>query len=374
MKITFNRLFFYVFALLWVGLIIINLLTSEKTFSENENRTLKSMPEYSYETLINGEYMSNIDEYFNDQFIGRDLWINAQSIMEYSIGKRENNNVFIAKNGALMDNIAEPNAKYVDANIRGINYFSSQYDIACSIMIIPSASFIQSDMLPYTAQVWDQKEFIEDIYEKIENVIPINLCDTLFDHKNEYIYYRTDHHWTTYGAFLAYEKYCEAMNLPIRGEFKFETVSNHFNGTLYSRSGIRFIKSDIMDSYKTDMVEGFHVYTGTENREYESIYFEEFLDKKDKYSYFLGTSQPIVTMKGSCKTDKKLLIFKDSYSHCFAPMLLEQYSEITLVDLRYVNQKLNDIIDLKKYDNALFLFSVDVFANQNNLIKLKMFS
>lgn len=373
MKITFNKLFFYLFASVWIALIAVNLLIPEKSFSENENRTLKSIPDFSYETLLNGEYMLNVDEYFNDQFIGRDTWITAQSVMEYSLGKRENNGVFIAKNGALMDNVAEPNEKYVQQNINGINYFSSKYDMDCFVMIIPSAACVQREMLPYTASVWDQQAWIREVYGQLEGVRAIDLYSTLYEHRQEYIYYRTDHHWTTYGASLALEKYCGDSGFPLPADMEYVRVSDAFHGTLYSRSGVRFIKSDQIDAVNTESAARFFVYTGAEMLEYDSIYFDEFLDKKDKYSYFLGTSQPVVTIQGGA-ADKKLLIFKDSYSHCFAPMLLEYFSEITLVDLRYLGQNLDDIIPVEEYDQALFLFSVDVFGNQNNLVKLKMFS
>lgn len=373
MKIKYNKLFFYVFVLLWAGLIIFNLIKPEKSFSESENRYLSKMPGFTIDTLINGKYMSGIDTYLDDQFIVRDTWITAQSIMEYGIGKRESNGVFICDN-ALMDNVKGPNDKYVDQSIEGINYFQKEHNIPSTLMIIPSAAYVQRDKLPVFAQAWDQNEFINSVYGRLENVTAVSVYDTLYNHKDEYIYYRTDHHWTTYGAFLSLQKYCETLNLPVIPEYKYNTVSESFNGTLYSRSGVRFIKSDVIDAYQSNHAVSCSVYTGEETKEYSSIYFDENLDKKDKYAYFLGPNEPVVTIKGNCGSGKKLLMFKDSYAHCFAPMLLEYYSEVTLVDLRYINQDLNNIINIKSYDSALFLYSVDSFANQNNIIKLKVLS
>lgn len=359
--------------MIWVGLILFNLVKPEKSFSESENRYLSTMPGFTIDTLIKGKYMLGIDTYLDDQFILRDTWITAQSMMEYGLGKRESNGVFICDN-ALMDNVKVPNEKYVDQSIEGITYFQQEHNIPCTLMIVPSAVSVQKDKLPNFAQAWDQNEFINSVYGRLKDINIVPVYDTLYNHKDEYIYYRTDHHWTTYGAFLSFQKYCEVSNLPVITDYKYNTVSDDFNGTLYSRSGVRFIKSDVIEAYQTDYAEGSTVYNGEETKEYPTIFFDEYLDKKDKYAYFLGPNEPLVTIKGSCGSNKKLLMFKDSYAHCFAPMLLNFYSEITLVDLRYINSDLANIIDIDSYDNVLFLYSADSFANQNNIIKLKVLS
>lgn len=373
MKISYNRLFFYAFVLLWAVLIIFNLIEPEKSFSESENRYLSTMPKLSSESLINGKYMLGVEAYLNDQFIIRDTWITAQSVLEYGIGKRESNGVFIGEN-ALLDNLKTPNEKYVDQSIEGINYFLKEHNIPSTIMIIPNSAYVQQDKLKNYARTWDQNEFINSVYGRLENITSVSVYDSLYAHKDEYIYYRTDHHWTTYGAFLSFQKYCEVSNFPVIADYKYNTVSEDFNGTLYSRSGVRFIESDTIDAYQTEYAESSTVYNGEETKEYPTIYFDEYLDKKDKYAYFLGPNEPLVTIKGSCGSDKKLLMFKDSYAHCFAPMLLNFYSEITLVDLRYINSDLANIVDIDSYDHVLFLYSVDSFSSQNNIIKLKVLS
>ncbi len=322
---------------------------------------------------MNGDFMNGVDTYLNDHFAGRDSWITAQSFMEYSLGKCESNGVFLCKD-ALMSDLAAPDEDTVNGNIDGIKAFTQKYNLPSYLMLVPSASAIQSEKLPRFAQVWDQKGFIEKVFSQLEGqVTPVPLYDKLREHKDEYIYYRTDHHWTTNGAFLAYQQLASTMKLPTSDTFDFQTdiVSDDFIGTLSSKSGVYNITPDSMNAYQTDTIQSFLVSDGKQVTEHPSIYFDEFLAKKDKYAYYLGSNQPLVTIKTKSTSDKRLLIFKDSYAHSFAPFVANDYSEIALVDLRYINIDIDKVVDVASYDDALFLYSTDVFAQQGLLKKLK---
>ncbi len=369
MKSALNKVFFPVFILIWGVLIVANLFLPEKDFSENENRFLSHVPDFSAEALLNGKLMNKTDEYVNDQFIFRDTWISLQSVMEYSLGKRESNSVYICK-GSLMDKIAEPNEETVRQNLDGILNFCEEYQLPAYMMIVPSASEIQRDRLPTFAAPWDQAAAIDKIYEALPKVNCIALGDTLKSHSSDYIFYRTDHHWTSYGAYLAYLELCKTINIA-PADYSCKTVSSSFNGTLYSRSGVRFVESDSIDAFESQYFKGCEIFDGSSEMYYNSFYFDEYLSKKDKYAYFLGSNQPIITIHGSKGTGKKLLMFKDSFSHCLAPMLLENYDEITLVDLRYVKRSIIDMVDPSNYDDVLFMYGVDTFVSQDDLVKLK---
>ena len=365
MNKTFNRIFFFAFILIWLGLTIVNFVIPKKKFSEQENRYLIEMPSFSFETLFNGNYMNTIDLSINDHFIFRDNWTSGQSIMEYGIGKRESNGVFIGKN-ALFSKI-NPDENVIDSNISEINKFASRTKIPTNTMIIPSAAGIQKDRLPPFAPVCDEKKIIGDINKEVNNPVPV--FETLYQNKNKYIYYRTDHHWTTYGAYLAYLEWCKAIGLtPVK--YNAKKINDNFNGTLYSRSGVRFVDSDTIEAYNSNNFNGCSIPEGNNVKKFNSIYFDKYRGLKDKYAYFLGPNKPVVTIYGKNKTGKKLIIFKDSYSHCLAPMMLEHFDEICLVDLRYINTDINKIINVNNYDNALFLYSLDTFSTQSDIIKV----
>ncbi|HZW49252.1 MAG TPA: DHHW family protein [Bacillota bacterium] len=369
MKITMNKTFFYVVFPLWIIILLYNFFTPNLEFSQNENRYLAQIPEFTVSTLLNGTYMAKLDEHVNDQFVFRDTWISLQSDLEYALGKRESNGVFIGKN-TLLGKLEEVNPDNIENNLQGMLDFFATVHKPCAVMLVPSAAEIEPDRLPLFAQSWPQEPIIQQIYQAAGEITGISLSDTLHQHADDYIYYRTDHHWTTYGAYLAYLEYCRALGLA-PAEYKAEAVSHDFNGTLYSKSGVRFIEPDTMEAFQSNAVAGCSIVSDGAPVFYDSVYFKEYLDVKDQYSYFLGQNQPIVTLYGNQATGKKLLMFKDSYAHCLAPMLLQHYDEIVLVDLRYINAEISDLINIGEFDQVLFLYSIDTFASSNNLAKLQ---
>lgn len=378
-----NKSFFWSFIILWVGLILWNAFTPAREFSESENRFLKAFPKFTVKTLLDGKFMEDVNVYLNDQFAGRPYWVSMQSMIEYGTGKREINGVYIGKTPslgrdvknqftvpggitALLGDVAPPDMELTARNITGINAFQERYDIPTYVMIIPSSTEIQNQNLPKFAAGWDEKAYIEEVYAGLgASVKSVDVYGVLYGRKDEYIYYRTDHHWTSYGASLAYNELSQSMRLTSGKDFEKYKFKRDFYGTFHSKTGIPFAEADKMEVYRRGSVKSFEIYDGKETTVRDSIYFEEFLDKKDKYSYFLGQVQPIVTIKTESNSDRKLLIFKDSYAHSLAPMLLEDFSEIRLVDLRFVNpMTIGEQLEAENYDEALFLYSTDVFSHQ----------
>lgn len=367
-----NKVFFIVLVAIWGAIILWNILSPHEAFSEAENRDLAKFPSFTVERLLDGDFMDDMDTYLNDHFAGRPYWVSGQSLMEYGLGKREVNSVFIGKN-ALLGDTGEPDAAVAAANIDGINAFAARYGVPVYTLLVPGSTAVQPEKMPVFAAGWDEKGFIDGCNTAFDKgVTPVAVWDILASHSDEYIYYRTDHHWTTYGASLAYGQLAEQMGLPNRsGEFEKKTLSGDFRGTYHSKTGFPLVAADGMEQYTAGVVTGYTVFDGMQETEYDSIFFPEFLDKKDKYSYFLGQVQPQVTVHTAAGTGKKLIVFKDSYAHCMLPMLLADYDEIRLVDLRYLNGKdIGGMVEAKNYDEALFLYSADVFAHQNVAGKL----
>jgi hypothetical protein len=344
-----------------------------QSFSEVENRYLSEFPALSVQTIANRQFMDGFEDYASDHFVGRDTWVAAKGYSEYLLGKRENNGVFLCDD-ALIERLEEPNEGYTRKNIEGILAFSQTYGIKPFVMLIPSASDIQKEKLPKDAQTWDQKGYIDEIYEQLAaNVKTIDAYGTLLDHKDEYIYYKTDHHWTTLGAWLVSQTASEAMGFDALDiDAIAPIISDQFYGTLYSKAGFRSISADEMHAYefRSGRTVTCTVNDGEKVTTTASPYFPENLQKKDKYTYFLGENQPCVTLETNAGTGRKLLIFKDSYAHSFAPLLVDAYDEITLVDLRYT-QDYEKYANPAEYDDVLMMYSVDVFAHQLNPAKLK---
>lgn len=188
-------------------LIIIPLLTCvlpKQESSEIENKTLKKFPTFSVDNVFSRKYMKDIEEYISDHFVGRTAWISARTDMELLSGKADINDVYILKD-RLVEKVLPPNFTEIDKSVAAINNFAANNSTPVYVMLAPTATGIYSSKLPKNAPQYDQRKFIEEVYGKLtENVITLDAYSSLFGNREEYIYYRNDHHWTSLGAYYAY--------------------------------------------------------------------------------------------------------------------------------------------------------------------------
>lgn len=375
-----NKISKIVTIVLFFGLLlvlpIVTVISPKQTFSEIENKSLAKFPEFSIESVKNQNYMKGIEEFISDNFFARTDWIGIKTDAELLSGKKEIKGVYILDN-RLVEKGETPNSVTVQKSIDAINNFSTKINRPVFVMIAPTAEGIYSEQLPANAPKFDQKAFIDYVYERInnKNIVSLDAYSALFPTRDEYIYYRNDHHWTTLGAYYAYASTIKKMGFPpvLLNKYDIEHASNDFKGTLYSKSLYNGIKADTLDFYHYSggtAVTSVLVNNGIDTKEYNSMYFKDFLSKKDKYSAFLGTNQPLVTIKTNSTNGNKLLILKDSYAHCYVPFLTQHYSEITLVDLRYINIGLDQMVNIKDYNQILFLYNASTFATDDNIKKL----
>ena len=367
---------------LFFGLLIafplITLLTPKKDFSEKENRYLTTYPKFSSDAVFDKSYMKGIEDFLSDHFVARTGWKSLKTDMDLASGKKEVDKIFVL-NDRLIERFQNPDFNNVDKNINAINYFTSKTKKDIYVMIAPTAAGIYQDKLPKNSNVYNQKAFIDYVYNNLnqERTISLDAYNPLLSTKEEYIYYRNDHHWTSLGAYYAYSSTIKKMGFsPISlNSFDIEHASNDFRGTLYSRTLYDNINADTLDFYhykQGSKVQSVTVKTGFETKNYSSMYFKDFLKKKDKYSSFLGTNQPEVTINTNAPGGKKLLVLKDSYAHCYAPFLAQHYSQIKMVDLRYTTKPLDEQVNLNDYDQVLFLYNAMTFSTDTSIQKLNL--
>jgi hypothetical protein len=361
--------FLVIFALLTVFL-------PKKSFSDIENRLLSSFPKITPASIEDKKVMNGIESYISDHFPLRTEWVEVKTDTEIAIGKRDINGVYILKNRFVQKITAENNAT-VENNLSGINAFASRHDIPVFVSIIPTAAAIYSDKLPEHAPNLDQKAFITSIYNRLQTGInPIAVYDILQSAQSDYIYYRTDHHWTTRGAFIAYGAMSKKLGYtPLSmSRFDIEHAANDFYGSLFSEVLYKGVEPDTIDLYisntdtrikSVDVTVNF----GEPIEVFDSVFFRDYLDKKNKYPVFLGENQPIITIN-STASGGNILVIKDSYANSFAPFLTEHYKKVTLVDMRYINVSLEQVIDVDDYDQILFLYNANSFNTDTNLRKL----
>ena len=239
-------------------------------------------------------------------------------------------------------------------------------DVPVYFGIIPSAAEIWSDRLPEGAPTADEKAIIDRLYNAVQTHT-IDLYSALAQHKDEDLYYRTDHHWTSLGAYYGYTALMDAMGLeavPL-DESQKVTVSEDFYGTLFSSSGVRWLPPDHIDRYISD--EGVTV-TAYPNGTPEpgSLYVDSYLEVKDKYSSFLGGNKPLCVIETEHTGAPKVLVIRDSYADSLAPFLTQNFSEIHLFDPRYNLNSVQEYAAQNEIDSIVVLYSISNFTAKDN--------
>lgn len=358
------------FTLIILLIPVISMLSPYKTVSVEENRGLASFPEFNFDTFTSKRFMSGFQDFISDHIAFRDQWVAVKADAEILAGKRDNNGVYLGDN-CLIQNIKSPGNSIYSQNVDAINEFAKRTGKPTFLLLAPTAAGVEQNKLPAFAETFDQKAFIKSAGESLKGVKLVNTFDTLTKHNSEYIYYRTDHHWTSLGAYYAYKAAAGLLGYtPL--ELKNFTVRHQttsFNGTLYSKSGYRCVTPDTIDIFTpksgSNLI-SFTVGAGKDAVHYKSIYFTGWLSQKDKYSVFLNGNQPLEDINTTAK-GKKLLIIKDSYAHSLVPFLMNNYSRITLADMRYLVQPLDEAVNLKDYDQVLFIYNVDDFNTDTSI-------
>ena len=363
--------------LLFIGVMFIAIMgIKEKEFSEEENRNLNTKPKLSIKELIDGSYSKDYEGYISDQFPGRKLFVQLKSKVNLLMGKAENNGVYLGKDNQLMEDFEEEPQEATDEKINVVNNFVNNYEnINTSFMMIPTSVEILKDKLPAYAPVDSQLKYMEYIQEKLNPEIKfISPYEAFQNNKDEYLYYKTDHHWTSKGAYIAYLEYCNALNLEPQKEeeFNVELVANDFYGSLSSKIGEKRGKPD--DVYVYIPKENGEVIVNyvTEQIKRSSLYSSKALDKKDKYEVFTGGNHSQINIKTLGDINKKLLIIKDSYANSFIPFLTSHYGEIDVVDLRYYTDNIDTLIKEKGITDILFLYNVNTFNSDSSILNLDL--
>lgn len=352
------------------GICLASLLLPKKEFSELENRSLARPPVLSLEALGNGSFMDQAEDYAADHIALRDLWVALKASSERLSGKQENGGVYFGKADTLIARVEEPDAEKLERDIGYVDTLAGSTSIPVYFGLIPSAAAVWADRLPAGAPTADEVSYINKLYFST-GANTVGLYEALSAHAEEDIYYRTDHHWTSLGAFYGANAIFEAMDLePLDlSDYEKTTVSEDFNGTSFSSSGARWLPPDAIDVYiPEDGVEVTAYFTG--EPEQGSLYVERFLQVKDKYSFFLGGRQPLCVIRSEKNDGPKIAVVRDSYSDSLAPFLTERFSEVHLIDPRNNYNSVRDYAERSGLDAILVLYSFANFTTDQNLFVL----
>ena len=397
--------------ILLIGGILFFILKKDK-ISIEEKRKLSQFPSFTLDKLINSEYTDSIDLYYSDNFIYRNDLIYFANTIKSNNGFKYNDIEYFSDNNNYIKNktiktpskIIDTGFKNVDvpyenfnsviiANKRALQLFSGskisaqkmaklikQYksEFHDSINIISMVAPIGGDFyLPLKLNHRKEKEFIDYFYSLIDtDVICVRAYEEISQHLNEYIYFNTDHHWTGLGAYYAYTSFCKAINLvPLSLAQMNRRVIPNFLGTLYYHTRASILKEN------TDSVVYYKIPTKTEvtyyrdgiTKAYKCSLYAEYAKGGNSYGVYLGSDYPLMRIKSEIKNKKKIAIFKDSYGNPFSTYLPSHYEEVFVIDYRYFNGSIKELIKTYKITDIMFCHNAYVFNSDFTIAQEKSF-
>lgn len=371
------RLFFHRLGLLFFLLPVIVLVSSiilpDTGFSEKENRVLASRPALKLDQIISGGYEKQFETYENDQFPLRDMWITLKATTDRLMGKVEENGVYLGKNGYLMEAFNAPSQTQYDATVNAMTSFAQEHsDLKQYALIAPNSVNILKSNLPAFAPADDQNPWIDKLKDSLTSagVTFIDIRDTFTDHKAEDLYYHTDHHWTTLGAYYAYLQAVAAMGIDTSSDsYDKAPVSQTFKGTLSAKSGFRSGETDEIDVFlpNGDNALSSVVNYVDEQKKSASFYDTSKLNTRDKYALFFGGNHAQIKISTPTESNNTLLVLKDSYANSFIPFLAQHYRKIIMIDPRYYYGDLEQLLQVENVQEVLYLYNANTFFADTSL-------
>ena len=384
MKIlTYENAKIAVFSATMAALFLGAVLHKPTEFSETENRYLEQRPKLTTVKLFDGSFMKDYETFITDQFPERSFFMGLKTAVERLRGRTDDNGVYFGKDGYLFGKYdgAVFESETAENNISAVAEFVKLYADKFGkehfkIALAPSSSEILKDKLPANAPVYNQTGFIDKIKKEVGEDFVIDLGENLKKHADEYIYFRTDHHWTTLGAYYGYEAIASGFGLEVQSleKLKADTVSNDFLGTYDSKVNTGLIGGVVPDSItiysSSEIDKAVMMWDNDKDKTFDNIYKMDALKGKDKYTVFFGGNHSVTDIKTENKTGKTLLIIKDSFAHSLAPFLIKDYDRIIMLDLRYFNKSLKKYLSENKITDLLVLYSTPDFAEDANIGRL----
>lgn len=369
----------------FVGIIILLLagcsisiyIAPDQLYSATERRMLAECPKLSKKSLVSGKFQRKFEKYLSEQFPGRMHMVSLQADLSRLFGIKDVNGVYFGLDDYLLEQYTEQDFdwKLAEKNSRRTARFLKKYPNA-KVMFVPVKSSVMTNHLPRFARITGEARFFSLVKQQMPKRQQIDIADLLSAHNNEYIYYRTDHHWTTLGAYYAYQQWAEEMGFsPLSPEqFTVEEADRSFLGTTYAkvRTGGR---PDTISLYEAKHGPGFALDYNMGEFASDSFYDRSKLTGDDPYSVFFGGNQAIVDIRSKEKEEdtngKTLLLIKDSFGNCFAPFAANHYARTIVVDLRYMNIPVSRLLRVYPADDILILYNSVQFMEDTNLGKLK---
>ena len=351
-------------AILFCGFLITmaaGYLLPKKSFSEMEKRYLAEVPVFNARNLFSGQWGREVEDYLTDHVPGRNLFVGINAYLERLAGRQHLKDVWIAEE-KLVEAPVTLDEKAIARNMKAIHNLANNLDQKVHVMVVPSAGWAAG------VEGYTDDAAITAIYDAAEENVRAVSVEDLFSGRPD-LYYNTDHHWTSRGAYDAYADFMELLGREYRHAEDFQvTVAEDFQGSTYSRSALWMTPAESIELWQGS--DCLTVTNGESEEVHSGIFYLERLEEADKYTVFLDGNHSVVRVMNPEKQGK-LLVIRESYSNCLGGFLAESYGEVVLVDLRYYRQAVSELVNQEGFDDILVCYSCANFLTDTNLMLLR---
>lgn len=368
-----------VFLIFIYGMALWFLFSPKTDYSSSEKRYLQKFPDTNVEKVLSGEFGSEFETFFADQFPQRNTWVGLNAYTALAEGNNGASGVYNCKNGYLINKPVSTDNN-LDKNVGAVVDFAKTIDTPTTVMLVPSTGYIADDVLPTFHDKYNDDEDISKISSTLSKE-KIGFVDLRERFKSEYkngsqLYYKTDHHWTTKGAYTGYQELCKALGItPIDDSTLKKDSYPDFYGTTYSSSGFWLTPPDNIEIWSnpknSDKNISVKITEGANVKTSGSMYFTDHLKEDDKYPVFIDGNHALTEITNTNAKNGTILLIKDSFSHSLAPFLAENYSKVVLVDLRYYKESVSQLVSTYNPEQVVVLYGIDNLATDTDIVWLK---
>lgn len=368
-----NKMLSVMFAAYILIFAIGSAIARDRSFSDMENRNLEQFPAFNAKTVLDGSFSERFEKYMSDQIIGKDLLVQLKVAENRLLNQSLINGVYFCEDDMLISDYVNP-YKQLTKNLGYVNEFAENHpELACTWLLVPNACCIYEDKLPPYAGCYNQREVMAYIVGNTnENILAADCTQALKDLREEYIFYRTDHHWTMNGAYIGYTVLCGALGAePVeKDRYEISVGSDKFLGTQYSKAPMFGQRADTLLLYHNP--EGIYTVEYVEDRiTTDSLYNYDALAVKDKYAVYLDGNHPLIKITSNASNQEKLLVVKDSYAHSLLPFLADSFGEIYVADLRYYHQSISELAREEGITRVVFINNLEFLSTDDSFLWLQ---
>lgn len=367
-----DRLIAALFCVFLGAVLLLFLLGHGEAFSEKEKRYLAEPPVLSWSSLLSGTFGEQAEAYAADHLPGRDFLVGLNAAYDLLSGRQVTKAIVRGRSGRLYEAPAAFDESVIRRNMAAVNDFAGTVGQPVDLLLIPSAGYMLSGDMPRIADPYADGEILDAASALAgDGVRPLDLRPVFTADAPETLYYRTDHHWTSRGAWLAAGFYAQSAGREAPDAERYTvTEVPGFYGTTWSRSALWATPAETLELW--DSGGSFSVENAESEGVHEGLFYPAHLEEADKYPVFLDGNHSLVRVRrAGGEADGRLLVIRDSFSNSLGCFLADTWGEVVLVDLRYYREPVSALLERESFDSILVVYGVRNFMTDGGLVRLE---